>query len=436
MQSLIGIIGGLGIFVLLAYRGFNLVFSAVISSCVMFLCSGIGILEGLNGIYLPGLASFLKNYFLIFFLSALMGKLMSDGGNAKRIALSLSDLIKKSKNHQQFFCVLMVPVFYFFLCYAGISGFVVVFTVLPIAKNLYEETDTPWYLYCCAGAQTISAAYLAGSLQAGNVYAADICGTDLTAGWLLSIVAVAVFWAVSLGMLWVVLHRALKRGETFLPSGQGIANASLNEGLPEEKLPKLIPSLLPLAAVMGLSTVFQVHVVVALALGCLLSIIIGRKNLLPRLKESLEGGIASVYGPILSVSATYAIGEVLKSLEGFAYIESTFQRLPGLLGAPLLGTAMAFIMASVAAPVPAFGPQMLAHYTLAGISAENAHRMMMITSFTSIAPHNAGISNAASVLRLPYGKCLKMYMLFTYVPGIITLLVCLICLKAGIIPVY
>ena len=110
MQSLIGIIGGLGIFVLLAYRGFNLVFSAVISSCVMFLCSGIGILEGLNGIYLPGLASFLKNYFLIFFLSALMGKLMSDGGNAKRIALSLSDLIKKSKNHQQFFCVLMVQI--------------------------------------------------------------------------------------------------------------------------------------------------------------------------------------------------------------------------------------------------------------------------------------------------------------------------------------
>ncbi|MCI8948963.1 MAG: GntP family permease [Lachnospiraceae bacterium] len=433
MQSLIGIIGGLGIFVLLAYRGFNLVFSAVISSCVMFICSGIGILEGLNEIYLPGLASFLKNYFLIFFLSALMGKLMSDGGNAKRIALSLSSLIKKSRNHQQFFCVLMVPVFYFFLCYAGISGFVVVFTVLPIAKNLYEETNTPWYLYCCAGAQTISASYLAGSLQAGNVYAADVCGTTLTAGWVLSLVAAAVFWAVSLIMLWAVLQRAVTRGETFFPSGSGIANASLDEGLPEETLPKLLPSLLPLAAVIVLSTLFQVNVAGALAAGCLWSVIIGRKNLLPKLKESLEGGIASVYGPILSVSATYAIGEVLKSLEGFSYIESIFERLPGLLGAPLLGVAMAFIMASVAAPVPAFGSKMLEHYALAGISAENAHRMMMITSFTSIAPHNAGISNAASVLRLPYGKCLKMYMLFTYVPGVITLFVCLFFLKTGII---
>ncbi len=71
---------------------------------------------------------------------------------------------------------------FFILCYVGISGFVVVFTVLPIAKTIYEETDTPWRLYCCAGAQTVSAAYLAGSIQAGNVYATDICGTTTMAG--------------------------------------------------------------------------------------------------------------------------------------------------------------------------------------------------------------------------------------------------------------
>ena len=38
---------------------------------------------------------------------------------------------------------LLFPVLYFILCYVGISGFVVVFTVLPIAKTIYEETDTP-----------------------------------------------------------------------------------------------------------------------------------------------------------------------------------------------------------------------------------------------------------------------------------------------------
>ena len=143
MISFIGMILGLLLFVVLAFKGFNLILSAVASSCLMFVFSGISILDGLKEFYLPGLAGFLQSYFLLFFLSALMGKLMSDGGNAKKIALSLSGLIKKSKNNQKFFCVLLVPVLYFILCYVGISGFVVVFTVLPIAKTIYEETDTP-----------------------------------------------------------------------------------------------------------------------------------------------------------------------------------------------------------------------------------------------------------------------------------------------------
>ena len=138
---------------------------------------------------------------------------------------------KKAKTTRSFSCCALVPVLYFILCYVGISGFVVVFTVLPIAKTIYEETDTPWRLYCCAGAQTVSAAYLAGSIQAGNVYATDICGTTTMAGWKLSIVAVVTFWAVSLVFLWTMLKITQKKGEAFLPSGEGIRMANLDEGL-------------------------------------------------------------------------------------------------------------------------------------------------------------------------------------------------------------
>lgn len=45
----------------------------------------------------------------------------------------------------------------------------------------------------------------------------------------------------------------------------------------------------------------------------------------------------------------------------------------------------------------------------------------------------AGISNAASVLRLPYAECLKMYVLFTWVPGIITTVAAVICLSVGLV---
>lgn len=428
-----GLLIGLLVFVVMAYRGFNLMLSAITSSCIMFLFSGVDVLEGLTTIYLPGLADFLQSYFLLFFLSALMGKLMSDGGNAKKIALSLSALIRRSRKNQQFYCVLLVPVLYFLLCYVGISGFVVVFTVLPIAKTIYEETDTPWRLYCCAGAQTISAAYLVGSIQAGNVYAAEVCGTTTVAGWKLSLIAVSVFWGVSLVLLKVMLWHAKKSGEAFLPSGRAIRDASLDEGIPQSRLPGLLPSLLPLLVVLVMSAVFQVYVVKALFAGCVLTVITGRKNLLHRLKESMAQGIAAAYGPILSVSATYAIGAVVKSLEGFSCFQNMLSRLPHLLGGSVLGIVAAFIMASVAAPIPAFGPHMLEQYTLAGLTAENAHRMMMITSFTSIAPHNAGIPNAAAVLRMPYSECLKMYMLSTYIPGFITLFTALLCIRLGIV---
>ena len=99
MISFIGMILGLLLFVVLAFKGFNLILSAVASSCLMFVFSGISILDGLKEFYLPGLAGFLQSYFLLFFLSALMGKLMSDGGNAKKIALSLS---KKAKTTRSF----------------------------------------------------------------------------------------------------------------------------------------------------------------------------------------------------------------------------------------------------------------------------------------------------------------------------------------------
>ena len=83
MISFVGMILGLLLFVVLAFKGFNLILSAVASSCLMFVFSGIGILDGLREFYLPGLAGFLQSYFLLFFLSALMGKLMSDGGNSQ-----------------------------------------------------------------------------------------------------------------------------------------------------------------------------------------------------------------------------------------------------------------------------------------------------------------------------------------------------------------
>lgn len=435
MLSFIGILLGLALFVVTAFQGINLILSAVASACIMFVFSGINPMTGLTASFLPGMAGFVQGYFLLFLFSALMGRLMSDGGAAKRIALSLANLTQKCKNEkeQRFFCMLLVPALYFILTYVGISGFVVVFTVMPIAKDLYSRTNTPWRLYCSAGAQSIGEGMLVGSLTAANIYAADVCGTSTMAGLKLSIIMVITYLTVSVILIRLMLNRIERTGEGFLPSGAGILQSSLDEGVPEDQLPGLLPSLLPMAAVLVLSAGFGVNVVLVLCIGCVLNILVGWKNLGQKLKASVAAGVISSYGPILSVAATYAIGVVLKNLEGFTLIENSLARLPGLMEGAGFGLLTAFIMASSAAPTASFGQQMLDKYLMAGVSAENAHRMMTLTTFASIAPHNAGIINAAQVLRLPYADCIRVYILFTYVPGIATLAVSLLCLWLGIV---
>lgn len=433
MFSFIGILLGLGLFIFLAIKGYHLVLSALGCTCVMLAFSGLPPYEGVLELYLPALADFVQRYFLLFLFSSLIGRLMGDGGSARRISLALAHLIGRSRNNRRFFCSLLVPVLYFFLCYVGISGFVVVFTVLPIAKSLYVETDTPWQLYCCGGAQSVSAAMLSGSLHSGNVYAADYCHTPLTAGLGLSLLATGVFWGVSLVMLRVAVNRLERRGEGFLPTGAGILEAHVEETIPEEELPGLLPSLFPLVTVVVLAAGFGLPVVPVLLLGCLLTALICRKNLARRWKETLAQGTTASFGPILCVAATYAIGVVLKGLEGFGYLEAGLSALPHLLQGSGLGLVAAFVMASVTAPIPAFADQMLSHYTAAGLSTLSAHRMMTITAFTSIAPHNAGISNAATVLHLPFGRCLRTYMLYTYVPGFCALGACWGAVALGLI---
>lgn len=421
MFGFIAILLSLTLFIFLAFRGYDLMLSAIICSCVMFLLSGQNPITGLTESYLPGLASFVQNYLFLFLFSALLGRLMGDGGSAKRIALSLSRLICKSQKDQQFFCMLLVAVLYFSLCYVGITGFVVVFTVLPIARDLFQRTNTPWRLYCCGGAQSISATFLVGSLQAGNVYAIDVCNTTLTASPPLSLIAIVTFQAVFLLLLRITAQKIKKTGEGFLPSGAGIVSAEIDTGLSEDRLPSLPLSLLPAAVVVFLAAGLGLPVVPVLALGCLLTIVTCWSNLRPILKTSLSKGVLSSASPVLGVAATYAIGVVIRSMEGFSYFEVMLGMLPDLAQGCGLGLLSSFIMASVIAPIPAFGGQMLEHFTSAGLSAEAAHRMMTITTFTSIAPHNAGISNAATVLKLPYAKCLRLYLFFTYIPGICAL---------------
>ena len=58
--------------------------------------------------------------------------------------------------------------------------------------------------------------------------------------------------------------------------------------------------------------------------------------------------------------------------------------------------------------------------------------MQGITRNPLVSPFTIGISNAAAMLHLPYGSCLKIYIIYTYIPGICAFLACLAAIALGV----
>lgn len=429
MLGIIGIILAVSLFVFMAIKGYNMILGAILATIVMVVCNGLPIYDTVMGTYVAAegaqaagfmtfMAGFIKSYLLLFVLSSLLGRIMADGGAARRIALSAAKLVNNaSEANKKFACAALVPVLYFILSYVGISGFVLVFTIMPIAKELFESTDTPWRMYCFGGPQAVGATFLVGSLQAGNIYASDVCGTTTMAGVLPSLIAIAVWIVVTIFLLRFMLKKSVAKGEGFLTDGAAIKASASAAQLPDDQLPNFWVSILPLVLVIVLSAAFKVPVIPALLYSCILAILLFWKNISKTLKSTLTNGITSCFGAVFTVAATFAMGSVIKILPAFGSIMTAFNSLPGLLGGVGLTVLSAFIMASASSNIAAFGSTILESFTNAGLENGVAHRLMTINGFSCMGPHNAGIANATAVTKIQYKRCLTVYMLATWVPG-------------------
>ena len=83
---IISVIVAITILVLLIFKGVNMVPASLIASLAAILIGGIDIWKGLSIGYGLTMGNYVKSFFLIFFLSALFGAVMSDSGAASKIA--------------------------------------------------------------------------------------------------------------------------------------------------------------------------------------------------------------------------------------------------------------------------------------------------------------------------------------------------------------
>jgi len=127
-MGLAGIIFSLVLLMYLAYRGISVLVLAPLLAILAVLFSGdTPLFATYTQVFMPALGKYLIQYFPVFMLGAIFGKLMDDSGSARVIAHRIVEYTGARR------AILAIVLACAILTYGGVSLFVVAFAVFPIA---------------------------------------------------------------------------------------------------------------------------------------------------------------------------------------------------------------------------------------------------------------------------------------------------------------
>src|SRR5246500_3936284 len=120
LLGLAGILIGLGLLIWLAYRGWSVLLLAPLAAMVTALFSGEPLLAHWTQTFMGSAAGFLGQFFPLFLLGALFGKLMEDSGSVTAIARFTTERLGMQRT------MLAVVLAGAFVTYGGVSLFVAI----------------------------------------------------------------------------------------------------------------------------------------------------------------------------------------------------------------------------------------------------------------------------------------------------------------------
>ncbi len=344
--SVIGIVVSLLLLIYLAYRDVSVLVLAPVCALLAAAIDGqLPLLATFTQIFMASVGQFVRDFFPLFLLGALFGKLMEDSGSAAKIA----DQIVKAVGVKR--TVLAVVLSCSILTYGGVALFVVVFAVFPMTRSLFVAANIPRRLIpgtIGLGAFTYTMTSLPGSLQIHNLIPMPFFKTNSFAAPGLGCLGGLVTFGV--GMLWLNFRvaQARKWNEGFgslLPSDQA-PDAS-------KSLPSAVSSYLPVAMALTLSFLFSQWIIPTWKTDYLASDQFGNTELskvlgtwstilamvitlltmiamhyrlydaqsVARLKLAVADGARSSLLPLFNTASEYGYGNTIKALSGFVIVE-------------------------------------------------------------------------------------------------------------------
>lgn len=175
MTGILVIMAALGALVYLAYRGVSLLLLAPAMAIFAVTASEGGpVLASYTQVFMQSAGGFIIQYFPLFLLGAVFGKLMEASGSAQVLA---DDIIHRLGSARAILAVILCCAV---MTFGGVSLFVVAFAVYPIASALFRQADLPKVLIPAAialGAFTFTMTALPGTPAIQNAIPMPYFGT-------------------------------------------------------------------------------------------------------------------------------------------------------------------------------------------------------------------------------------------------------------------
>lgn len=324
---MVGILLGLIVLMILAYLGWSIIWVAPIAAGIVALTGGLDLLDAYTDTYMGGFVNFAKQWFPVFMLSAIFGKLMEDTKMAQSIAITLSKLMGKSR------AILGVLLSCAVLTYGGISLFVVVFAVYPLALSMFREANISRKLIpatVALGSFTFTMTAIPGTPQIQNLIPMPYFETTPTSAPVMGIVAATIMGFGGYAYLIWRQKKLTEQGEHFIePEDKNMFHI-------EGDMPNIFLSLIPLLTVLITLNILDWDIVVSLVAGNLIILLLNIRKITGFVKAINEGAVGSVTA-IINTSAAVGFGTVVQAVPGFSRLT---ELLLGIPGNPLISEAV------------------------------------------------------------------------------------------------
>jgi H+/gluconate symporter-like permease len=441
-MGLLGILVGLGLLIWLAFRGWSVLLLAPAAALVAALFGGEPLLANWTQVFMVNAGRFIAQFFPLFLLGAVFGKLMDDSGSVSTIANFMSRSL--GTRH----VILSVVLAGALVTYGGVSLFVAFFVLVPMAQALFKAAAVPRRLMPGAivlGTSTFTMSALPGTPSIQNAIPMPFFGTTPFAAPGLGIIASMIMLGFGLWWLWRAEAAARRASEGYgadVPTSVAAAAADetvrerattarefdpaeIRHGRHGDTAPPTVVALLPLGVVVLVNLLMSLFVLqrldfsfladqrwggisisavagvwsVVLALAAAIATVVAcNRSRLPELRQSMDAGANASVLPVLSVASLVGFGAVIAALPAFTVVRDWVLAIEG---GPLVSLAVATnVLAALTGSasggltiaLDALGRAYMAIAAQTGLSPALMHRVAVIGSGTlDILPHNGAV---------------------------------------------